>query len=474
MAREQSPLPVLLGGDVCKGSNVKEISNIQRRQEEIEEVQEAEAKTMDTETLRFRMHNVSKLLDEDTETLREQLHPLYEALAKEHNDEAGNVIDESGLDLEGLRQLTLKVEEIFGIPDETFGDLADTYQRFDFNGNGILDFNESFKCVRRCMFHYREIMGFGKPIKVMHKTPEEGGYTTVKVLASGGQGKAILVTDKKGDEVVLKTYDKTNENAGGLDELIDESKMMRRVDSPFVAKCIELFQDSSFLYMVSGANHGPDWSKLQTKAKRARKALTPWHYQEIFKQGLLGLKVLHENAVIHCDIKPENLMLRTMDFDKPEVVIIDLGLSKACMRVDAEACGTPGYIPPETYAHGKWFPRGDIFSYGTTMYALLANWVMGIPQQDGDWASVFLQGCSSFPDIVKRTSTFHPDFSKIRPRIPEFEALIAACISKRDLDRPRAPQALAYPLFQLTAGALSEKEDFANRPTSLWCCCSRS
>lgn len=45
MAHEQGPLPVLFGGDVCKGSNVKEISNIKQRQEESEGVQEVEMKT---------------------------------------------------------------------------------------------------------------------------------------------------------------------------------------------------------------------------------------------------------------------------------------------------------------------------------------------------------------------------------------------------------------------------------------------
>jgi NhaP-type Na+/H+ or K+/H+ antiporter len=47
MAHEQGPLPVLFGGDVCKGSNVKEISNIKQRQEESEGVQEVEMKTVE-------------------------------------------------------------------------------------------------------------------------------------------------------------------------------------------------------------------------------------------------------------------------------------------------------------------------------------------------------------------------------------------------------------------------------------------
>jgi len=47
MALEQGPIPVLLGGNVCKGSNVKEISSIKQRQEDVEQVREAEVKTVE-------------------------------------------------------------------------------------------------------------------------------------------------------------------------------------------------------------------------------------------------------------------------------------------------------------------------------------------------------------------------------------------------------------------------------------------
>jgi NhaP-type Na+/H+ or K+/H+ antiporter len=65
MAHEQGPLPVLFGGDVCKGSNVKEISNIRQRQEELEEVQEVDVKKVE-KTVDPLARALSSFVDEAT------------------------------------------------------------------------------------------------------------------------------------------------------------------------------------------------------------------------------------------------------------------------------------------------------------------------------------------------------------------------------------------------------------------------
>merc|ERR1719261_290541 len=67
-------------------------------------------------------------------------------------------------------------------------------------------------------------------------------------------------------------------------------------------------------------------------------------------------------------------MLRDDDISAPEIVLIDFGLTRA-MAADEPGLitGTLGYIPPETWERGHWFPGGDVFSIGVCMLQVLID-----------------------------------------------------------------------------------------------------
>merc|ERR1740139_1235233 len=102
-------------------------------------------------------------------------------------------------------------------------------------------------------------------------------------------------------------------------------------------------------------NYGGDWESIQKKAHENGVAQTEGWFRSLFFQAFNGLAHLHENAVIHCDIKEPNLMLKTEVLSDPKVVIIDLGLASATFG-ERTIKGTPGYIPPETWKEHVWFP----------------------------------------------------------------------------------------------------------------------
>merc|ERR1712157_306982 len=63
--------------------------------------------------------------------------------------------------------------------------LAEVY---DFDGDEQLCFHEIWKMVKHKLYEYRKSLGGGYEIDVPTSTPEEKGYNTIRVLASGGQG----------------------------------------------------------------------------------------------------------------------------------------------------------------------------------------------------------------------------------------------------------------------------------------------
>merc|ERR1719215_946436 len=89
---------------------------------------------------------------------------------------------------------------------------------------------------------------------------------------------------------------------------------------------------------------------------------------------------------MHCDIKEPNIMVASGDFyAEPRVVLIDFGLSASFLGGSRGVCGTPGYIPPETWQTGIWHPRGDTFSMGVTFFQLMTG---RVPSSDGSVVGV--------------------------------------------------------------------------------------
>lgn len=95
---------------------------------------------------------------------------------------------------------------------------------------------------------------------------------------------------------------------------------------------------------------------------------------EICKKLCTGLNFLHQNNVVHRDVKPENFLLTR---DLTCVKIVDFGLSKLTggwrALWDKEGGGTRRYMSPEQLAKKKLDARSDIFSLGITMYELFTG-----------------------------------------------------------------------------------------------------
>merc|ERR1719446_763044 len=112
--------------------------------------------------------------------------------------------------------------------------------------------------------------------------------------------------------------------------------------------------------------------------------------------------------MMHCDIKEPNLMVKTTDFSRPQVVIIDLGVTVSMAQEDS-GCphGTPGYVPPETLDTLMWFPRGDLFSLGVVMMQVVIDKVPDLSAQRDrtTLGGIFHEGCLTANEIFEATRT---------------------------------------------------------------------
>jgi serine/threonine-protein kinase len=118
----------------------------------------------------------------------------------------------------------------------------------------------------------------------------------------------------------------------------------------------------------------------QTLTDRLRYRLGPKTALSYTEQLLDALAYAHEVRVIHCDIKPDNVIL----FPEGHARLADFGIAKVALRtrtIMGSGQGTVGYIAPEQ-AMGKPSFRSDVFSMGLLIYRMFAG---ELPAWPFDW-----------------------------------------------------------------------------------------
>ena len=125
---------------------------------------------------------------------------------------------------------------------------------------------------------------------------------------------------------------------------------------------------------------------------------SPERALEITSDILSALTYAHENGVIHCDVKPSNIIIAPND----TALLTDFGFAKdldlASITLQGTMLGTPNYMAPEQFNGERTDPRSDIYSIGAVLYHMLT----GVPPY-GRQVLSFLVGCQ---DIALSTVSF--------------------------------------------------------------------
>ena len=223
-------------------------------------------------------------------------------------------------------------------------------------------------------------------------------FLVLATLGSGGFGTVERAIDSAtGEQVAIKRL--RADRTGAARALIEatvrrEIETARKVPARFAARTRYLnVNETGDLVLVQDFVDGPTLRKVLKDgtadlAKRLGFAA----------QLTRGVAALHQHAVAHRDLKPDNVILR----NGSEPVLIDLGLAALMGSSDVFAgMGTPGYAPPEQWKAGtapKVFGSEDVYALGRVIEEL-----GGAPPPDNRWASRLTErlhvGGSRAPDI---------------------------------------------------------------------------
>ena len=220
-------------------------------------------------------------------------------------------------------------------------------------------------------------------------------YRIIDVLGQGGFGITYLAEQVMAERKVCikeffpKEYYNRNEDSRSISlgsqgsaeimelykaKFIKEAKTIAKLDHPNIIHIFDVFAENNTAYYVMEYIDGESLSALV----KSRGVLPESEAIGYIKQVAAALGSIHEQRIMHLDIKPANVMLRKED---GRAVLIDFGLSKQYDAEGNQTSSTPvgisaGYAPMEQYQQGgvrEFSPETDIYSLGATLYYLVTG-----------------------------------------------------------------------------------------------------
>lgn len=339
---------------------------------------------------------------------------------------------------EAIQQLVGDMSQRLGVPKDTFGDIGQMFWRFEVSGEKLLYEEETVRLVMYMLRQYRDAVSPQKTGAVqlsggIRYMKVDDKYNVSKELGRGGQGVVYLATDKENSnqEVVVKLYGKTNQKEA-QESITQEFELLMELKHPKIARVFEIFQDWENVYIVQEPYFGGDLTTAVTKAHDAGVRVDERWLAGVSHQVLSGVEFLHNNGVVHSDLKEANVMVAGREaWHAPQVIVIDFGLANK-FSAKSGVGGTPGYMPPEVWNHGLWTPRGDVFSVGAMIFTL----------RNGKHP-FYPPGSPGLEEIAELTKTSQPDTMGS----PPLQGLIRAMLEKNFLARPTSSQLLHQEWF---------------------------
>lgn len=204
-----------------------------------------------------------------------------------------------------------------------------------------------------------------------------GRYAVRRRIGSGGFATVWLAYDEQLDSpVAVKVLaENWTEDHHVRQRFLEEGRFLRKVESPHVVSVYDAgeLEDGRPYLVMSYADQGTLADRLEIGG------LTPGQALEVVRQVGAGLSALHERGVLHRDVKPANVLFRTVEArdGAPQVkaMLADLGLGKAfdvSSRLTMIA-GTPSFVAPEQAQGERLDPRADLYSLGALTHLLLTG-----------------------------------------------------------------------------------------------------
>lgn len=225
-----------------------------------------------------------------------------------------------------------------------------------------------------------------------------------RVRGGGGQGVVYEAFDRHLYRMVALKVVHLAEEA--RERALEATRAAARLEHPNIVRLYDAFAGEPGLWLVEELIDGRPLSSILQAAPQRR--ITPTQAVEITKSIAIALAAAHRQDVVHRDIRPENILIRSLDATP---VLIDFGLARdlwaratssdgedSSRRGSGETHGDLDYLSPEQWNGKAATKASDIYSLGLVFYEMLSGFN---PMADVSGQDEFARRAAALPPPLR-------------------------------------------------------------------------
>ncbi len=247
------------------------------------------------------------------------------------------------------------------------------------------------------------------------------GYEVLEFIGEGAGSSIFAVTQPGSGQVYALKHvvRKQEKDVRFIEQLENEFAVSQKFSHPGLRRSIDVKVTRSFLRKPTDAVLIMElFDGTPLEAQKPRGILET---VQVFIQVAAALDALHAVGYVHCDLKPNNILVN----NRGDVKVIDFGQTCPVGTVKSRIQGTPDYISPEQVKCGPVSVRTDVFNFGATLYWALTGRCMPTLFNIKKSENSFL-----FDDLIATPAAANP-------QVPEsLSNLVMECVKTNPAKRP--------------------------------------
>jgi serine/threonine-protein kinase len=247
-----------------------------------------------------------------------------------------------------------------------------------------------------------------------------GPYALERLLGQGGFAWAFVGREADGTPVAIKVLKPLYAGDPQFESRFrNESETAAKLEHPNIIRIRSVAKSGEHVYFAM------DLCADSLGARIAREGPLPEEdILRLARDMAAALAFAHSQGVIHRDLKPDNVLIRS----DGAAVLTDFGIARAVSGYVASTgvnmtIGTPQYLSPEQAQGRPLDQRVDFYALGVTLYKAATG---EVPFSSSDWFELARMHVEEPPPSLRRK---RPDLSK------RFERVVLKCLAKHPDDR---------------------------------------